>query len=432
MFEVSTSISSVSTKIRFSQSRCPRVLQRPVEGWVLTGLVTIGLMGCAPVTPVIDPPTVPSTASSAPVLSSTPEPTRALPTETETQVVATPTPTAVARLVGRAFPAMAYDAQSKHVILFGGLKSWYAPMSDTWSLDPLNGAWTPRHPAQSPTGLGIMAYDDALDRILLYVGSGADPASSGNLEQVAPLAETWAYDFEEDTWANLQAADTPRGLLTAAMAYDAESDKIILFGGAATTLGGPQAVPMSADTWVYDGRSNAWTRMDPALTPPARSLHAMTYDAGADRVILFGGYPGEFTKPFSGDLAGGLSLNDTWTYDFNANTWAEIKPAASPAARSCSSMVYDSVSERSILVGGSDGLDCSGSLRDAWAFEAASSTWTDLGSAPQLTFQGMAFAEEANEIVAYVGGSAWIYFSPAYWIFDPEIREWKDGFKTSP
>ena len=41
------------------------------------------------------------------------------------------------------------------------------------------------------------------------------------------------------------------------MAYDAESDRVILFGG----------VPQNDDTWAYDLNTNTWTLMEPAARP---------------------------------------------------------------------------------------------------------------------------------------------------------------------
>jgi hypothetical protein len=36
--------------------------------------------------------------------------------------------------------------------------------------------------------------------------------------------------------------------------------------------------------------ANTWTNMNPSTHPGARSGHAMAYDSESDRVILFGGY----------------------------------------------------------------------------------------------------------------------------------------------
>lgn len=128
-----------------------------------------------------------------------------------------------------------------------------------------------------------------------------------------------------------------------AMAYDSESARTVLFGGLA-------AADLTNDTWAHDSVTNSWTNMDPGARPPARSLHAMVYDSGSDRVILFGGLG-----------AAGL-VNDTWAYDFNTNTWANLVPSARPPARMRPAMAYHSGYDRVILFGGLD--DSFGPLND--------------------------------------------------------------------
>ena len=54
---------------------------------------------------------------------------------------------------------------------------------------------------------------------------------------------------------------------------------------------------------------NRWTQI-PFPWPPARYAHAMAYDSRSDRVILFGGFEG------------GVSSNETWSYDDDTNAWA--------------------------------------------------------------------------------------------------------------
>jgi hypothetical protein len=66
------------------------------------------------------------------------------------------------------------------------------------------------------------------------------------------------------------------------MVYDAESDRSIMFGGS----------PGGSETWAYDYNTDTWTNMEPSIGPGDRSRHAMVYISAADRVILFGGQVG--------------------------------------------------------------------------------------------------------------------------------------------
>jgi N-acetylneuraminic acid mutarotase len=316
---------------------------------------------------------------------------------------------------------MAYDAQADRVILFGGVKNWPIPLSDTWAYDPEAGQWKLMHPQQSPKGLGSMVYDSHAGRIVLYVYSTNDTTHS-SLDDVAPLGETWTYDFKTDTWINRQAAGTPLGLFAARLAYDSESNRVILFGGADYPKGDRHAVPLSNDTWTYDYDSNAWTKATPKVKPPARALFAMTYDETADRVIVFGGYGEVWNEAHDVRLAG-----DTWAYDCNADTWTEMKPTAAPGKRGNGSIVYDHASQRDILVGGDNPLSTT-YLADTWAYEFKSNTWTDLSPTPgpaPLAWHGMALIPTTKQIVAFVGSSDFGYSDTRYWLYDIAANQWK-------
>lgn len=78
------------------------------------------------------------------------------------------------------------------------------------------------------------------------------------------------------------------------MAYSAPAGGCILFGG-----GYPS---MNADTWLWDGVD--WAEIPTTFTPPARSGHAMVFDALSGRPMVYGGYFGS---------AGG-SADDAWHY----------------------------------------------------------------------------------------------------------------------
>lgn len=72
------------------------------------------------------------------------------------------------------------------------------------------------------------------------------------------------------------------------MAYDKESDRVILFGGqTGDNLRDPRSY--NGETWAYDVEANKWTEMKPASGPRGRSAAELTYDAESDRVIMFGG-----------------------------------------------------------------------------------------------------------------------------------------------
>lgn len=64
------------------------------------------------------------------------------------------------------------------------------------------------------------------------------------------------------------------------MAYDSESETIVQFGGM------PQNDYSSNETWIYDYSTNTWTKADPANVPSMRSSNVMAYDSESDKVIM--------------------------------------------------------------------------------------------------------------------------------------------------
>ncbi len=201
--------------------------------------------------------------------------------------------------------------------------------------------WTDVNPALRPAArfYHAMAYDSESDRVVLFGGTVVtDPP------QAEVSDDTWAYDVNTDTWTNMDPVSRPSPRFYHAMAYDSESDRVVLFGGFTATG------TFSDETWTYDLNTNTWTDVNPAVGPSGRANQGMAYDAESDRVVLFGGSTG-----IPGGYAGDLS-DDTWTYDLNTNTWTDVNPAVGPSARIGHVMAYDTESDRVVLFGGSSGV----------------------------------------------------------------------------
>jgi len=193
-----------------------------------------------------------------------------------------------------------------------------------------------------------MKYDSESDRMVLFGGWSEDRTDIG---------ETWTYNFNNNSWKMQTPESAPSARYRPAMAYDSESDRMILFGGMSETT----AV---RDTWAYDYNSNNWTNMNPSTAPPARILAAMVYDKSVDRIIFFGG----------SNVAKTLFYTDTWTYDYNSNTWNELTYTTHPSGRCYINMAYDEESNRSILFGG----ETDGNIRsdETWAYEYTNNSLT--------------------------------------------------------
>ena len=192
------------------------------------------------------------------------------------------------------------------------------------------------------------------------------------------------------------------------MAYDAESDRTILFGGGDTGYG-----TYTNETWAYNAHTDSWRQMSPPISPPARNFHVMAYDPEADRVIMYGGH----------------GHDDTWAYDFNTDIWTELAPPGGPGPRDFSAMVYDPMRRRMILFGGQTPLEGGRSVLqgDTWAYDYVTNTWTHL--APVLApgpraWHAMAHDADSGMIVLFGGGTKSELWLADTWIYDPAANDW--------
>jgi hypothetical protein len=127
------------------------------------------------------------------------------------------------------------------------------------------------------------------------------------------------------------------------MVYDAKNKVTLLFSG---QLGGYAEGVNSSETWAYTTATNTWQKLDPK-NPPTRRLQSQAcYDSVNGVMILFGGHANVYPKRDEGE-----KYTDTWVYDYKANTWTEMKPAAHPkSSHSLRFMAFDPVNNVAINV----------------------------------------------------------------------------------
>lgn len=288
---------------------------------------------------------------------------------------------------GRTGASMAYDAATHQLVLFGGYGrtprkpgstapavSTYGDLSTTWTW---NGrTWTKRSPAESPPARqdASMAYDTATHQLVLFGGAGVTNF----------LPTTWVWNGTTWKLVPTTVITSPPASGYAAMAYDAASGQLVLFGG-----GGDAGAEFST-TWIWEG--TAWKKLSPAESPPARDGAPMAYDSRMRQLVLFGG---------TGDSG---RLSTTWTW--NGTTWTKLNPANRPSARGWASMAY-TPDGRLVLFGGAGppgarGLP--GLLSTSWAWNGA--TWTVLAQSPSPPARdeaSMAYDTATDQLVLFGG-----------------------------
>ena len=282
---------------------------------------------------------------------------------------------------------MAYDSNADRTIMFGG--GGDHRYNDTWAYDFNTNTWTNMSALTTYSEVGgpltaridhSMCYDSDANRVIMFGGnpSGAQRAK-----------DTWAYEFNTNTWTNMSALTTysevggtlsPRCLMR--MVYDSFAQQVIMFGG----YDGDGV----NETWVYNSNENTWYKMSPETvggTLNGTWAYGMAYDSSADRTIMFGGIHEE----------GDRWTNETWVYDYNENKWYKMNPeivGGTLYSRIAHVMVYENDAYRTILFGGQkDGGD---QLNDNWVYNYCDNKWCKVN--PEMA-GGTLWPREASGIV---------------------------------
>ncbi len=169
-------------------------------------------------------------------------------------------------------------------------------------------------------------------------------------------------------WVQAMPALSPPARTQHAMAYDSARAVTLLFGG--EVVGGTYV----NDTWTWDGTN--WAQLSPATSPSGRRAYGcMAFDSRRGVAVLF-----------AGQGSNEQELNDTWEWD--GTSWTQRSPPTSPPARGTPATVYDSRRGVTVLFGGLG----AGYLNDTWEYDGTN--WTQRSPAtspPARAWHAMAY-----------------------------------------
>jgi len=166
----------------------------------------------------------------------------------------------------------AYDPVAQEIIYFGG--EWgpgcypltpYGMCGETWVLS--RGHWqnATSIPAPAPRSGAGMAYDPALGAAILFGGGRGGPMY---------LNDTWAFSNQRWSLVKLPGTPSPPASPAASMAFDPQSDVVIM------------TAPM-AGTWLFNG---SWSEIDAHSLPSWPWVPTVvSYDYSLEEVVAFGG-----------------------------------------------------------------------------------------------------------------------------------------------
>jgi len=223
---------------------------------------------------------------------------------------------------------------------------------------------------------GAVAYDADTQSTVLF-GGGINGLAYG---------DTWLFSRTQG-WSQLSPATSPPPTSGAGFAYDPTTKTAVLFGG------NPGNFVYVNDTWTWDGTT--WTQQFPAVSPSARAFNTepMAFDATTGTVVLFGGFAN-----------GGRSfLGDTWVWDGKAKLWIERFPATSPSPRA-TTVAYDGATKKVTIFGGAQ--EGGGFLADTWTWDGT--TWTQqfpTASPSARANHAMTYDANIGQVVLFGGDS---------------------------
>lgn len=259
---------------------------------------------------------------------------------------------------------MSYDSTAQKVILYGGYRwtlSMGSPVKEystkTWEWNGT--AWTEKTPVANPGNRAgcKMVYDSVRSVTTLFGGLND---GNGNA--------TWEWNGTNWTERSL-AGDLPTSRSGAALAFDAQRQKEVLFGGWTNVGTGLN------DTWTFNG--TAWTLLIFYPPPVTRELFGMAYDPSRDKVILFGG------RIVDSGTGNEVLNGSTWEYDPATRRWLNLTVTTPPSARVNQAMAYFPELSKVVLFGGTT---AGGAQGDTYVYDGASKTWANpAANGPVLT-----------------------------------------------
>ena len=274
-----------------------------------------------------------------------------------------------------------YDSNGDRMLLFGGTID--VPTNGLSVLSLSGGtSWVALAPTGGPppprTGHGAV-YDPVRDRMLVIDGYGA----SGDFQDV------WALTLNGLTWAKLQpTGQAPSARDGHVLVYDSVHDRVLMFGG----IAGSNYVN---DTWSLSlSGTPAWSQLSPnGSLPGPRYAAAGIYDPSQDRLVIFGGFDGNY-------------FGDVWALSLSGTpSWTQLAPTGTPpAARYLHNAVRLKNLNQMLIFGGSD----SSLFNDAWTMTLSGTpAWSQLsptGTAPAARYQSTAIYDSTRQRVVIFGG----------------------------
>lgn len=239
-----------------------------------------------------------------------------------------------------------------------------------FTFDLASAAWEQVFPNTSPPGSccvdGANVFDAAHGRFVRFPGAALGHGWQWSRKVKMKGSPVWLYDPETRTWTGMRPppyqepekySKSVLGALNAGATYDPNHQVSLSFGGQASGGG-------MNNLFVYDAYSNTLERLQGKGPPEARDGHGIAYDAGNDRLVLFGSQYGNDEK--------------TWVYRYETNAWEGLDLDPHPPGKKGKTystiprMAYDSANGVTLCLTWDDATG----QHQTWILDLAQRKWT--------------------------------------------------------
>lgn len=298
-----------------------------------------------------------------------------------------------------------YDSESDRILSFRGFNN------PTWAFDTNRSEWAEVMTSQYPVTIqemGTPVYDPIGDRVVVFNDRGS----------------TVAFNTEWGDWSDLAPVSGPDRRRGHGAVFDSQSGAMVMFGGGVPDFTMLWFEEVLDETWTFDTAENLWSEVSSAVLPPPRVWPSMAYDSQSDRVVMFGGATGPGwqvdpervpTQATEFRRTDDHVLGDTWVFDTETSTWTEMFPPVSPAPRTWAAMWYDPEADLVFLYGGASKIDrwplpTSAMLggEELWAYDLDGNEWmlfqVDAPNPGYLVGAAATFDLESEAAVVFGGG----------------------------
>ncbi len=351
------------------------------------------------------------------------------------------------------FKATVCEIYTDHAILVHS--SSYTNTFETWIFDFDDESWTELDPINSPSPTSNGRLAQINNGEILMVGPNSISYSSGSF-----TTETWIFRESQNTWVELNPANSPKITFNSFDLDWLEDDKVLLYNQ--EFISGTSTSYLS-ETWIYDLSDNNWTRIEQDATPHLNN-GILISNLESGRILLTECEDGENceTRIFNSSTMSWQTINSTFNpssriyseivtksgisyifsglpgvpaytnpdifnkFNSTTNQWSQITGPTKPEPRVYHKICNIGQDYFLLFSGMKIGYDIFDMYNDTWVYSIRDESWREISTttSPEvdLWYYDVAYAGDDKALLYGLTAEASSSFQT--WIFDLSDEEW--------